>query len=436
MPLVEPKKLLRVSSMDVTKAARKSKTGNRRKKRITVLAHPESKADRLGTSDLLKYSVRTVEHSGPPKCFSLPLASSSYYLNRDWKALPCTCSHPLHLRHLRLFQRFGLTRLTLLFNSRKQHQLQPLTRPGSGELRHTLLIHIDGVIANIEPTNSVEISSCYLRPGAIDGLKFLGKTFSLIYLSAYHPKRFERILSYMRLHKVPIDGAYWIKGTDSEERGVDHWSFQDYSSVYEDLGISTEPSARILAISALRTELEKGQNPELYSVCGTRTQLHARHLPVVLPHECSPVVTLLLPHLNLEGRNFSMRFTVAAREVFRLYRAAKSNRWDEGFASLQDTEHVRLLRTKKVHEAYYAYLLPVLHSEDTAPTPELKHTVSDCLAHPSAAHNSKLIRESRVVVVTAPDEAAFACCAVIYSEPVKQRAKAMTLLEYTTCSDI
>jgi hypothetical protein len=129
-----------------------------------------------------------------------------------------------------------------------------------------------------------------------------------------------------------------------------------------------------------------------------------------------------------------MRFTVAAREVFRLYRAAKSNRWDEGFASLQDTEHVRLLRTKKVHEAYYAYLLPVLHSEDTAPTPELKHTVSDCLAHPSAAHNSKLIRESRVVVVT--DEAAFACCAVIYSEPVKQRAKAMTLLEYTTCSDI
>ena len=330
----------------------------------------------------------------------------------------CVCPQSVTKRNQRLFEHFGSQWEP---TSKLTGRLKALVKPSHCETRKVVFVHIDGVLVEVAPKGPFEalVPQYYLRPGAVEGLKCLGLTFDLVYFSAYKPRRINRILSCLRARKVPVSGAYWIQAPEAESISSEKWSFQDYSSVFEDLNIRTEASSQVLLIAALRAEVETA--PALITETGLKVRVNARHFPVVLPTQTS-IVTLLLPHLGVEDWTRALKFTEVTREVLRLSRAAPSNRWDEGFQTLTPTVHVQVLRTHKVSEAYYSSLLPALPvcALNSAPAASVL-----CPLH----HVTQLLPESPVLVVSSRDESSFARCELIHTETLRLRS---TLLRFTT----
>lgn len=363
--------------------------------------------------------------------------------------IACTCPHPLTSRNLRRFLVQGISRLSLNLNSRKLNRLQAIFPAKTSEIAaKVLLIQVDGVLADIRKIDPFDLSSFQylLRAGTVDGLRHLSRSFSIVLLSALSPLRFQRILEYLAQRKVNILAAYCIQQIQSDERHIEQraMSFLDYSPIYEDLGIkANQVSARVLVLGALLAETTAGEMSTgeelLYSAKGLGIRLHAKHWPVVLPSQPAPAVTMLVPHLMVEDYKAALTFTAVAKEVIRINRASKSAKWDDSFQYLctyDSSPHLAYIRTNKVMEAYFAYLLPWVRSEEWACDPfSVRSQPAVCYAHPSAQQVSILIPETRAIVVSAVGIDYLSPCSFIYSEPFNLQTKVVTLLEYAANED-
>jgi len=362
--------------------------------------------------------------------------------------IACTCPHPLTSRNLRRFLVQGISRLSLNLNSRKLNQLQTVQAVKGEVAARVLVIQLDGVLADVRKIDPFDLSSFQylLRAGTIDGLRLLSRTFSLVLLSALAPYRFQKILDYLTQRKVKITAAYYIQPIHRDERPIEQlsMSFLDYSPIYDDLGIkATQVCARVLVLSALLAETTAGElsagEQLLYSATGLGVRLHAQHWPVVLPSQSAPAVTLLVPHVRVEDYKAALAFTAVAKEVIRVNRASKSNKWDDSFQYLctYDTSpHLSYIRTHKVMEAYFAYLLPWVRSEEWACDPyPAGHQPALCHAHPSTQQVSNLIPETRVIVLGAAGVDCLSPCDFIHSEPFQLQTKVVTLLEYAASEE-
>ena len=354
--------------------------------------------------------------------------------------ISCTCLHPLSSRNLHSFQIQGITRLDLSRNSSKLSSLQAIiaARPELARQR-VLLIQIDGVIADVRKIDQFDQSpwKYALRPGAIEGLSVLSRTFSLVLLSDLPLLRFQKILDYLIQRKVHILAAYSVQHSEDPLSRC----FLDYSSISTDLAIpANQASARLFLLSALLSETETGEiSPEnglLYSESGLRIRLNAVYLPVVLPSQASPMVTMLVSHLRVEESRAALAFPAIANAVLRVSKGSKSQKWTDSFEQLYvsdaSTPYLAYVRTYKVIEAYYAYLLPWVCSEDLRAIPLISERKPvKCYAHPFAHQISKLLPESRLILLTAPSQTSLFPCEIIGFEPFPLLSKAVSLLEYT-----
>lgn len=362
--------------------------------------------------------------------------------------IACTCPHPLTSHNLRRFLVQGISRLSLNLNSRKLNQLQVIQTVKGEVAARVLVIQLDGVLADVRKLDPFDLSSFQylLRAGTVDGLRLLSRTFSLVLLSALAPYRFQRILEYFTQRKVKITAAYYIQPIHSDDRPIEQlsMSFLDYSSIYEDLGIkANQVCARVLVLSALLAETTAGEMSAgeqlLYSATGLGIRLHAKHWPVVLPSQSAPAVTLLVPHMRVEDYKAALAFGAVAKEIIRINRASKSTKWDDSFQYLctyDTSSHLAYIRTHKVMEAYFAYLLPWVRSEEWAYDPfPVGYQPALCHAHPSAQQVSNLIPETRVIVLGAAGLDCLTPCDFIFSEAFQLQAKVVTLLEYAASEE-
>jgi hypothetical protein len=354
--------------------------------------------------------------------------------------ISCTCPHPLSSRNLHSFQIQGIARLNLSRNSSKLSSLQTIiaVRPELVRQR-VLLIQIDGVIADVRKIDQFDQSpwKYVLRAGVIEGLSILSRSFSLVLLSNLPLLRFQKILDYLMQRKVQILAAYSVQHSEDPLSRC----FLDYSSISTDLAIpANQASARLFLLSALLSETETGkistENGLLYSESGLRIRLNAVYLPVVLPSQASPVVTMLVSHLRVEDFRAALAFTVIANEVLRVSKGSKSLKWADSFERLYVKDaslpYLAYVRTYKVIEAYYAYLLPWICNEDLRSIPLISERKPvQCHAHPLTNQLSKLLPESRLILLTAPSPAALFPCEIIDFEPFSLLSKAVSLLEYT-----
>ena len=361
-------------------------------------------------------------------------------------AISCTCAHPLNSRNRRRFLVQGISRLSLNLNSHKLSRLEAVftsNRPEIGQ--KVLLIHVDGVIANIRKSDPFDLSSFLyiLRGGTVEGLKLLSRNFSIVLLSAFSTARFLKIIDYLTYKKVKVVAGYRIHPSDESASISQSLNFLDYGKIYDDLGVKGNlATAKAMVLGALLAETEAGERigeEVLYSEKGLEIRLNARHWPVALPSQYAPVVTMLIPHLLLEDAKACLSFTAIAKEIIRISRASKSTKWDDSFQylSMHDmSHHLSYIRTYKITEAYYAYLLPWISNEEWAvepPSPTIKSAL--CNVHPAAHQVSKLISESRVIVLSAVGADSLCPCEVIDSEPIQLTAKVVTLLEYAASED-
>jgi len=358
----------------------------------------------------------------------------------------CTCRNPLSARNLRNFLVQGISSQSLKQSTKELSHLQTIiaARPEKVKQR-VLLIQVDGVLADVRKIGPFDLSSVQyvLRPEVIEGLNSISQGFSIVLLSALAPFRFQKILDYFIQCKIPILAAYSIEPGEELLSDATSRSFLDYKSVYFDLGIrENEVSARILVLSALLSETISGQimseKDVFYSESGLRIRINALHLPTTLPSQPSPAVTLLIPHLRLEDYKSALQFTSIAREIELLSQGSKSRKWTDSFEYLEKcavSVHLAYVRTYKVLEAYFAYLLPCIRSEEWTRITSISLKKGPCQVHPCSQQVSKPLPESRLLLLTSPDPSHLLPCQALDFEPFLLTSEAVTLLTYTT-SDV
>ena len=346
-------------------------------------------------------------------------------------AIECTCDHSFHPRNLKLLLSREVDPVQLAHAFKTSCGLQQLIKPGVIDpSTPILLVHLEGVIMDISKPCMFDRRPVVfsLRPGLVEGLKVLSKSFALVFLSDSAVYRFYKLLEFLIQKRVHICAAYILR---IEAENVYHErisiNFQDYSRIFLDLGIKESSSKRMLLLTALHCD----PSQSFFSQTGLRVRFNALHLPTVLPGKGHPIVTVLVPHMRLSDT--ALHFTHIAREILRVFSvsAAYGGLEDAYLArATQDkSKLVRYVTTKKVHEAYYAYLLSEM------PWQEVKHTAESrfrlhCAAHPDSHFIARLLPESHFILISSESPDKQASCEVLDLESCSTKGKYSSLLEF------
>lgn len=348
----------------------------------------------------------------------------------------CNCRNPFLLRNLRLLVGREVDLEGLAMTQRKTCSLQQIIKSGVVDpATPVLLIHLEGVLVDICKPCVTDRSplACFLRPGAIEGLKELSKCFAIVILSDTPKPHCYKVMELLIHSKVHIYAAYVVlKGSEDLYTEQVTAAFQDYAQVVNDLGITEEAAQRVLLLSALRAESEN----ELFSQTGLRVRLHSLHLPVALPGSSAPIVTVLVPHMRL--KDTALKFTVVAQELLRLFCSSHSlSNIEDSFLAISKQspmETVSCISTRKVHEAYYSYLLSQVHC--TNPNKQTEHSLPPhCKVHPDSEFITCYLPESHFVIFAPGSAQDQGCCEVKECEFYSSKAKFSTLLEYVQSSE-
>jgi len=343
----------------------------------------------------------------------------------------CECAHPVHLRNLRLLACKGADPLQLAQSQQKLCGLQQMIKPGVvNPSCPVLLLHVEGVLVDIHKACGFDrLPLVYsLRPGVIEGLKQLSKSFALVFLSNSPVHRFYKVLEFLIQKRVHICAAYSLH-TPNEDLYTERVSasFQDYSKIYSDLGLKEGFSQRLLLLTALKAESSQC----IFTQTGLRVRLQASHLPVTLPAKSKPLVTVLVPHLRLE--DMAVRFTLIAQEVLRVFFSPLPyHGLEDAFLTMAGkgaSGLVSYLSTHKVHEAYYTYLQPAMRCVEAGKSIAYS-PYSHCKAHPQYSTVSHLLPVNHFLLISSGLRADQARCEVLDSESSTCKAKYATLMEF------
>lgn len=350
-------------------------------------------------------------------------------------AVQCECSHPFQLRNLRQLACKGVD--PFLFACVPPCCLQQMIKPGViNPTSPVILLHMEGVLIDIhKPSGFDRLPMVYLlRPGVVEGLKQLAKSFSLVFLSSFPVHRFYKVLEFLIQKRVQICAAYAVL-TVSEDMYTERVTtcFQNYSKIYADFGIKEAFSQRLLILTALKSD----PSQPIFTQTGLRVRIHASHLPVTLPAKPKPLVTVLVPHLRLEDT--ALRFTVIAQEVLRVFFSPLP------YHGLEDSFHtmsrkgptglVSYFSTHKVHEAYYSYLQPPMRFEHISKRMDYGMG-SRCRAHPESDAITRLLPENHFVVLAFGSATDQCRCEVFDSEPHASKVKYATLMEFVQSEEV
>ena len=350
-------------------------------------------------------------------------------------AVQCECSNPFQLRNLRQLAYKGVD--LFQFASIQPCGLQQMIKPGVvNPTSPVILLHMEGVLIDIhKPCGFDRLPMVYLlRPGVVEGLKLLAKSFSLVFLSSLPVHRFYKVLEFLIQKRVQICAAYSVL-TTCEDMYTERVTacFQNYSKIYADLGIKEAFSQRLLLLTALKSD----PSQPIFTQTGLRVRLHVSHLPVAMPAKPKPLVTVLVPHLRLEDT--ALRFSVIAQEVLRVFFSPLP------YHGLEDSFHtmsrkgpsglVSYFTTHKVHEAYYSYLQSPVRFEHISKQMDYG-MCSRCRAHPESEAITRLLPENHFVLLAFGAAADQARCEVLESEPHASKAKYATLMEFVQSEEV
>lgn len=347
----------------------------------------------------------------------------------------CMCRNPFQLRNLRLLA--GRNLLQLSSEQRKTSSLQQIIKPGVVDpASPVLILHIEGVLADIHKSSAYDRSPLVfaLRPGAIEGLKLLSKSFVVVFLSDSPLQHFYKVMEFLIQSRVHICAAYSVQNRD-EDLYTQRKSaaFQDYSQIISDLGITEAAAQRVMLLTALRTESIE----DMFTQTGLYVRLQGLHLPVALPDSPVPLVTVLVPHMRLEDA--TLNFIIVAQELLsRFFPLCISSGLADSFLAMARkgaSGRLSFLSTRKVHEAYYSYLLSQVHCTETDTRTEcLPHP--HCGVHPDSEAVARILPESHFILVASGSVHDRERSEAISCDFYSSKAKFGTLMEYVQSSDI
>jgi len=373
---------------------------------------------------------------GKKETFSERLEQIAMYNTRKEResSAHCICRSPLQLRNLRLLAGRDLQPLSTV--QRKTCSLQQIIKPGVVDpMSPVLILHVEGVLADVYKPCAYDKSPLVLalRPGAVEGLKLLSKSFVVVFLSDSHIQHFYKIMEFLIQSRVHIYAAYSVqKGGEDLYTERTTAAFQDYSQVFSDLGITEDAAQRVMLLTALRTE----SGADMFSQAGLQVRLQGLHLPVVWPDSQAPLVTILVPHMRLEDT--ALNFNVVAKKLLSVFSPlcfftgladsflAMSKKGPSGLLSF--------LSTRKVHEAYYSYILSQSPCTETDKRTECQFH-PHCSVHPDSEAVARALPESHFVLLASGHGHDQERCEAINCEFYASKAKFGTLLEYVQSSE-
>ena len=311
----------------------------------------------------------------------------------------CTCLHPLHSRNMWLFALKGFNSLHFPPPSLSiERIMRPLHLPSN---RPVVLIHMEGVLFHLhsQDTFSPVPLVCSLRPGVIEGLRFLARHFELVFISNSEAEYMYKLLEYFLQNKVQFSAVYKVKNT--KKWGNSEEMVMNYEGIMEDLRGKEPFFKHIAVLAALYSEVNSYDESVLYTKTGLNVSLHARYLPVVtgLKGDEKPIVTFLVPHIGVE-ENDSVLFTVICREMERIYDEEVG--WDEAVLRIHKSKLPlsHLLSTKCVHEVYLSSLLPPLLSDTfSCYHHDFEIGLGGCAVHPRAHTLAANLTENQIVII-------------------------------------